>query len=182
MKTAETDRRVEKTKVALRNALLEHMARQSWEQISIQEICESANVGRSTFYMHYRSKEELLSAGLNDLRDFLAAQDDASSGTAFPFLRGLLDHIAEQRKVFKTAIGRRSGHGVALRFKEMVCQLVEMELKKQQHPAAMQPWFARYLAGGIVEAMSWWVDATRPLPIREMEGKLDELVQAALRV
>ena len=99
---------------------------------------------------------------------------------AFPFLRGLLEHIAEQRDVFKSAIGRRSGHGVAIRFKEMVCQLVEMELRKQHHPAAKQQWLARYLAGGIVEALSWWVDAARPMPIHEMSRRLNEVAQMAL--
>ena len=83
--------------------------------------------------------------------------------------------------MFKSAIGRRSGHGVALRFKEMVCQLVEMELSKQHHHAAKQPWFPRFLAGGIVEAMSWWVDAAKPLSIREMERKLNKVALAALQ-
>jgi AcrR family transcriptional regulator len=175
-----TDRRVQKTKIALRDAMLALMVPKGWDDMSIQEICDRANVGRSTFYTHYQSKDELLSEGLNGLRDMLATQAMDGDGAGFHFLCGLLDHMAQQREVFKAAIGRRSGHGMARRFKEMVEQLVEIELKKRQHPAAKNLWLARYLAGGIVEVMAWWVDTARPPSIKEMERRLNELSLAAL--
>jgi AcrR family transcriptional regulator len=176
----ELDRRVLKTKAALRDAMLSLMAPKGWDEMTIQEICNAANVGRSTFYVHYQSKDDLLSEGMNDLRDMLAGQGAKLDGPGFHFLAGLLEHMAEQREVFKAAIGRRSGHGVARRFKEMVFQLVEIELKRQRHPAAKNPWVARFVAGGIVDAMAWWVDAPTPPSIKDMERELDQLARAAL--
>jgi hypothetical protein len=110
----------------------------------------------------------------------LVGQAAKLDGPGFHFLAGLLEHMAEQREVFKAAIGRRSGHGVARRFKEMVFQLVEIELKRRRHPAAKSPWVARFVAGGIVDAMAWWVDAPKPPSIKDMERELDHLAQAAL--
>lgn len=176
----EPDRRVLKTKAALRDAMLTLMVPRGWDEMTIQEICDVANVGRSTFYVHYQSKDDLLSEGMNDLRDMIAAQASQTQGPGFHFLIGLLEHMAQQREVFKAAIGRRSGHGVARRFKEMVLQLVERELKQRQHVAEKTPWVARFLAGGIVEAMAWWVDAPKPPSIKEMESGLDQFVQKAL--
>lgn len=176
----ETDRRVLKTKAALRDAMLSLMAPKGWDELSIQEICNAANVGRSTFYVHYQSKDDLLAESLNDLRDQLALHATAAGGPGLQFLPGLLAHMAEQRAVFKAAIGRRSGHGVVRRFKEMVFQLVEIELKRQRHPAAKSPWVARFVAGGIVDAMAWWVDAPKPPTIKVLERELDQLAQAAL--
>lgn len=176
----ETDRRVLKTKAALRDAMLSLMAPKGWDELSIQEICNAANVGRSTFYVHYQSKDDLLAESLNDLRDQLALHATAADGPGLQFLPGLLAHMAEQRAVFKAAIGRRSGHGVVRRFKEMVFQLVEIELKRQRHPAAKSPWVARFVAGGIVDAMAWWVDAPKPPTIKALERELDQLAQAAL--
>jgi AcrR family transcriptional regulator len=176
----ELDRRVLKTKAALRDAMLSLMAPKGWDEMTIQEICNAANVGRSTFYVHYQSKDDLLSEGINDLRDMLAGQGAKLDGPGLQFLAGLLEHMAEQREVFKAAIGHRSAHGVARRFKEMVFRLVEIELKRQRHPAAKSPWVARFVAGGIVDAMAWWVDAPTPPSIKDMERELDQLARAAL--
>jgi AcrR family transcriptional regulator len=173
----EPDRRVLKTKTALRDAMLALMVHKGWDEITIQAICEQANVGRSTFYIHYQSKEELLAQGLDDLRDMLIAQSSDTEGPDFPFLRGLLDHMAQQREVFKAAIGRRSGHGVVRRFKEMVLQLVEAEINRQRHPAVNKPWVARFVSGAIVETMVWWVDTPTPPPINDMVNELNQLVQ-----
>lgn len=178
--TPELDRRVLKTKSALRDAMLELMAQKGWDDMTIQEICDKANVGRSTFYVHYQSKDDLLSEGLKDLRDMLAGQPAKLDGLGFQFLAGLLEHMAEQREVFKAAIGRRSGHGVARRFKEMVFQLVEIELNRRCHSAAKSPWVARFVAGGIVDAMAWWVDAPKAPSIKYMERELNQLARAAL--
>jgi AcrR family transcriptional regulator len=174
------DRRILKTKVALRDAMLSLMVAKGWDEMTIQEICEAANVGRSTFYLHYQSKDELLSEGLNDLRDRLAGQSAAQDGADRYFLAGLLEHMAEQRDVFKAVIGRRSGHGVARRFREMVFQLVQIELERRRHPAARQPWIAKFVAGGTVDAMAWWADSSQPPTIEEMERELDQLAQAVL--
>lgn len=176
----EQDRRVLKTKAALRDAMLALMAPRGWDEMTIQEICDKANVGRSTFYVHYQSKDDLLSEAINDLRDMLAFQSAELDKPEFHFLSGLLEHMAQEREVFRAAIGRRSGHGVVRRFKEMVFQLVEMELQSRHHSAAKCPWKIRFVAGGIVEAMAWWVDASRPPSIKDMTRELAELAQTAL--
>lgn len=179
--TTAPDRRVLKTRAALRDAMLALMAPRGWDEMTIQEICDRANVGRSTFYQHYQSKDELLSEGMNDLRDQILAQS-AAQGPGLHFLAALLEHMEQHREVFRAAIGRRSGHGVARRFRKMVCQLVEAELARQDHPAAQTPCAALFVAGGIVEAMAWWVDAPQAPSIGAMRRQIDSLVQAAFAV
>lgn len=174
------DRRVVKTRAALRDAMLSLMVPKGWDAMTIQEICDAANVGRSTFYAHYQSKDDLLSEGMNDLRDLLSGGATKFDRPGFHFLAELLAHMSEQREVFKAAIGLRSGHGVARRFKEMVFQLVEIELKRRGHRAANRPWVARFVAGGIVDSMAWWVDAPNALSIKDMERELNQLGEAAL--
>ncbi|MBD2868741.1 TetR/AcrR family transcriptional regulator [Paenibacillus arenilitoris] len=62
-----TDRRIVRSKSALRQALLELMGRKSFTSISITEIVELANYNRGTFYTHYETKEALLDEILSDL-------------------------------------------------------------------------------------------------------------------
>ena len=55
-----TDRRIQRTRQSLRTALLELIKEKDYDAISIEEITERANVGRATFYLHYKDKEDLL--------------------------------------------------------------------------------------------------------------------------
>src|SRR5512139_3251865 len=68
-----TDRRVLRTRATLREALVRLILERGWDDISVQDVCDRANVGRSTFYSHFADKEELLLAGFDDLRKALVA-------------------------------------------------------------------------------------------------------------
>lgn len=155
------DRRITKTRLALREALLSLLTEHDWDELTIQAICERANIGRSTFYLHFDSKDDLLSESLNDLRDALGTTSTKyAEQQLFAFLPGLLAHMRENRQVFRNVIGRRSGYGVERRFREMVFQLIVQGLVRQNIAQDLQPMQARWLAGGIVDLMAWWVDAS----------------------
>jgi AcrR family transcriptional regulator len=155
------DRRLLRTRQSLREALLMLLPEKSWDELTVQDICDCANVGRSTFYMHFQNKEELLSAGLNEMREALqkgaASKQNDTTGT-FYFLHGLIEHLFEQRRIFCAVIGRRSGHIVQMRFREMVLQLVSEDLEKIAPAGWKRDAMAHYLAGAIFELLSWSVD------------------------
>ncbi|MEI4620452.1 TetR/AcrR family transcriptional regulator [Bacillus cereus] len=54
------DRRIVKTKEAIKNAFVELMSEKNFDQITIQDITDRANIGRRTFYSHYLDKYDLL--------------------------------------------------------------------------------------------------------------------------
>ena len=60
---AKTDRRIARTRRALRESLSSLVMERGWSAVSVQEICERADIGRSTFYLHYADKDELLLSG-----------------------------------------------------------------------------------------------------------------------
>ena len=179
---AVTDRRIARTRLALRDAMLFLLPERGWDALTIQEICDQANVGRSTFYGHFSSKDALLAQSLNDLRDALnaAVADSAAPRQPLACLAGLLAHMVEQRRVFTSVIGRRSGHGIERRFRDMVFQLVEHDLGRWQPPGAQRQMLARYIAGGVVDLMAWWVDAPEAPAVEALEQFVQELVRTAL--
>jgi AcrR family transcriptional regulator len=65
------DRRSARTRAMLQHALLSLIAKKRYEAITIKDICEAANVGRSTFYEHYTGKDDLKRCGLEHLRAVL---------------------------------------------------------------------------------------------------------------
>jgi len=72
------DRRVARTRAMLQKAHISLILEKGYEAITVEDICEEANVGRSTFYAHYTSKDDLRRSGLENLRRLLVdRQKDA---------------------------------------------------------------------------------------------------------
>ena len=175
------DRRVVKTRIALRESMMLLMVEQGWDDLSVQAICDKANVGRSTFYLHYPSKNDLLLEGLGEFRnELLSHTADLSAKPVVGILGGLLDHMSEQLPVFRTVIGWRSAQIVASNFKSMLIDLIELDLKRHQHAAAEKPWLIRFLAGGVYEAMAWWVDSAKPCSVQDLEEQMSIVINTAL--
>lgn len=65
--TAQTDRRVRKTTASLREALHSLVIEKPYDEISVKELLDRANVGRSTFYTHFHDKDELLASTIADI-------------------------------------------------------------------------------------------------------------------
>lgn len=162
MNPKSVDRRIQRTRRALRDALLALLVERGWDDLSVQDICTRADVGRSTFYLHFPSKEELLVGSLDDLRRGLSAAARAATkaGTARPlsFVHGLLEHVYEQRQLCRSIFGRRSAHAVQVRFREMVAKLVADSLADVAPAGWQREATARYLAGALVELLAWWID------------------------
>jgi AcrR family transcriptional regulator len=176
------DRRIQRTRDALRAAMITLLEERGWDDINIQDLCELANVGRSTFYLHFQNKEELLVGGFDDLRAWVRMQaaQRKTETDAIPFVRGLIEHVYEQRNLFRSIIGKRSGHVVQKRFREMVCKLVEEE-GLRPHAGWKQKAGARYIAGALVELLAWWVDSGKAHTADEIEELFYQLALPSIR-
>src|SRR6184192_3202097 len=86
-----TDRRVQRTRQLLQDALIAMMIEKGYEATTIQDIIDRANVGRATFYAHFADKETLLASRIEDLRAMLTRQQQQSPGS-LAFTIAMLEH------------------------------------------------------------------------------------------
>jgi len=164
------DRRVRKTREALRDALLELLPEVGWDGIDVAMLCERADVGRSTFYLHYTDKAALLRGAFADLQAHLMSSLDASAlGSRFPFLPGLLAHVHEQREVFKALLGRRSGQVVQDHFRDLLMTLFSSSTHAPRKPTTPNA-HSHMLAGSLFQLMVWWLGSNRPHGPNEIEA------------
>jgi AcrR family transcriptional regulator len=82
------DRRVHQTRSLLHQALVSLIREKPYDSIAVKEILNQANVGRSTFYIHFRDKDELLASGIHNIIGSLDSAVLASSGKAYERLIG----------------------------------------------------------------------------------------------
>lgn len=75
------DRRIRRTQKSLHDALISLVLQKNYDSITVQGILDRADVGRATFYSHFKSKDELLTSGAQELRNALnsAVQGERSS-------------------------------------------------------------------------------------------------------
>lgn len=177
-----TDCRVVRTQATLRDALVALIGSRAWDDISVQDICDRANVGRSTFYVHFADKEDLLISGFADLKAGLqahvAAAADGSAGLAFA--RGLFAHAFDNQRIFRALVGKRSGEVVNKLFRQLVVEMTHEELARRLTPAMLDA-TTHYVAGAFVGVLTAWLDAKKPASLDEVEAQFQMMTSAVLR-
>lgn len=163
----EEDRRVRRTKKLLREALVTLTLARGWDKTSVTDVCERADVGRSTFYLHFADKEDLLLSGFDDLHHALASHPHAGN-EPFSFALALVTHAEENTRLYRALVGRKSGHAVQRRFRDTVIKVIAGELVGLGVPKADRHAVATFLGGGFAEMLLSWLDQ----PSREDAARL----------
>ncbi len=129
------DRRVRRTRRRLKDALMELIAERELDGITIDELTARADVARSTFYSHYRSKEDLLFAGFEEWLGSLTAGSHDRHGAAAPpgappmrFSLPLLRHATTRPRLGRSIMGGGGPSRVRRRFTALLTDLIRAEL------------------------------------------------------
>ena len=156
------DRRIRRTRQFLRNAFLGLLKEKRYEDISVQDIIERADVARSTFYAHYTDKEDLLVGQRGVFASDVQRHADVPQAEKKSQLTPPIcfwHNIRAQRDIFKI-IARDTAMDVTMKdLHNKLCVNIQAEI--QQHrprqstvPAALM---VDYLADSIITLVKWWV-------------------------
>ena len=139
MGPATTDRRVRRTQEAIRKAFQSLLEEKGYDAVTVQDILNRADVGRSTFYTHYRDKEHLLLTGFDDIRFSLAAeghtvleQSAERSELLGPTL-AVFEHVGRYRHTWKPLV-RKGGAEVVARILRDTAERGETQPRPQRSP------------------------------------------------
>jgi AcrR family transcriptional regulator len=166
------DRRTQRTKDVLRDALLSLLPEVGWDGIDVAMLCERANIGRSTFYLHYQDKAALLRGSFADLQShLLVSVEPSDQARPYAFLPGLLVHVHEQQEVFRSLLGRRSSQIVQDHMRDILMALFSKAEETGKHPGSPDEARPHMLAGGLMQLMVWWLGTSRQLTPAEVEAR-----------
>jgi AcrR family transcriptional regulator len=160
MSEAKLDRRTERTRQALVDAFVKLLFERGYEALSVADIIEAANVGRSTFYEHYAGKEELLRQTIT--RQFSTLARLVGGAVTVADLVRLLEHFLEHGKLSRTLINGPTRPLMVRCLAEMIApRLADLPRRPPGTPAPMLPeaMIATQLADGQIALIGQWLGA-----------------------
>jgi AcrR family transcriptional regulator len=175
------DRRVARTRAMLQKAHISLILEKGYEAITVEDICEAANVGRSTFYAHYTSKDDLRRSGLEHLRRLLV--DRQKDALAMPghirdrslgFSLAMFEHARDHIDLYRALVGGRGGAVALGTIRRILSDLVRNELAatvdKKSADVIPRELAVQYLVGAFMAVMTWWLDGGAKLPPQRIDA------------
>lgn len=159
------DRRQQKTRKAIFEALGTLLETKRFDHITVQEIIETANIGRSTFYAHFETKDDLLKEMCTDIFQHVftnelpkEAQEDYSTGRPNLELKlgHILYHLRESKGNLRGILWGESGDLFMSYLKKYLRELFGRY--KGAFPSDVpEDFLLNHLAGSFGEAVKWWM-------------------------
>jgi AcrR family transcriptional regulator len=185
------DRRVRKTRRALREAMQYLMAEKGYEQVTVEELAERADIGRTTFYLHYSAKQDLLLEQFNELLGQLAEQLSqipisswSQQGELLPTdtapgrpISMIFEHAAANEDLYRIVLQGEGVDQASERLQTMMTDAVNAYLSHKLEDKSERmnlefpvDLFGNYFAGALLGMIKWWLEAGRPYSPQEMEA------------
>jgi AcrR family transcriptional regulator len=157
-----TDRRVLRTRDVLGDALIALMHEKGFDEITIQDVLDRAGVGRSTFYVHYRDKDDLF---LSDVEDFLeklstALKRHGASTQRLAPVQELFAHVREAREFYAALVRSGKVNDVLALGRGFFARSIEERLQAANvgKEGVRRTAQAYALAGSLFSLLDWWID------------------------
>ena len=176
------DRRVNRTRKALKEALTDLILEKGYESVTVQDVIDRADVGRSTFYAHFVDKDDLLMAILADLE--VPGPDTSSwqaDDPAFGWTLELFRHFGSGKRLFKAVASSQSGALARRETTQQLETLAKAELSRLNAARKLDPFrfelVVRYLVGTFIGFMDWWMrEENENLPAEQVDHAFRSLV------
>jgi AcrR family transcriptional regulator len=183
-----TDRRVERTRELLQKALIELISERGYDAFTIQDIVDRANVGRTTFYLHYSSKEELfMSCHKAIVSEFHSlhprSREELLSPEAPPGMTSAYRHLLDARALLYPIFQGKDSLLILRRIRDRSGQEIEASLRAAFAEANSTIPFdvlANYLAGAQIALVQWWLEKRQPQTSENLAQTFHRLQRAAI--
>lgn len=177
-KEKKTDRRIQRTRQSLRTALMELIKEKDYDALSIEEITERANVGRTTFYLHYKDKDDLLMEEftttiyerVQTLSEIpfsvwlpVSKNDDENNKPLQPLLL-VFQHIHDHSELYYLLLQSANSNRIVERIRKVstdaIIKFVETKMETDPIPVLSEvpiEFFAAFFSGALLSIVNWWI-------------------------
>lgn len=163
------DKRIAKTKVSIFNAFYLLLSQKNYSKITIQDIIETANIGRSTFYVYFATKDDLLKEMCQDLFSHIfCLTPEAETSHDFSSFYGQIDllivhilyHLKDDEKKLKTILRCESCDLFWNYMKQQFCLLVTNYMlgsDSKINCSIPDSLLINHICVSFIELCKWWI-------------------------
>ena len=167
------DRRVRRTKKLLKGALTELILEKGYDDISVQEVIDRADVGRTSFYTYFRSKEDLLLQNLDDLEKMFEPAEKEKFGqkTDDDFSLMMFRHLKENWRLAKLLLGNKKIPVVKNYVQNILLKYYKNKFQedygKTKNSFEIEG-SAVFISGALLSLTLWWLAMNKPVTPEKM--------------
>ncbi len=166
------DRRSRRTRRLVTAAMAQLLQERPFEQITVQAIIDRADIGRATFYHHFRDKLDVVDAVSAEMFEGLHDADDTLGASGGLPVLGLFRHAAERATSLRAMLDTPGGsvfwaqsHAALTAAIEGALAMTPPDPTRAAVPAAIR---AQFLAGALLGTLQWWLRTGMPYTPEQM--------------
>lgn len=176
---AKTDRRIKKTQEALKNAVLDLMSEKSFDEITIQDLSDRADVSRGTIYLHYMDKYDLLDKLIET--HIIELGDRCKAAADLDFASGSLiwtEYFDDNYAFFSMMLASKGAPYFRNRFLDFLIEEFrdEVDVTKGKNKGLNEDMIVRFVASAYVGVVEWWFTNEKPISHQELAEQLGGLL------
>lgn len=175
------DRRVRRTRDLLHRALIELMIERGYERVTVTDVIDRADVGRSTFYAHYRDKDDLLVVSCTEFLRREIERVRGTTGSPLAPLRVMFQLAADYPDVYQPLIGPKSSATVLRAYQQSISSILSEQLAAALDMDDRE--FAdtiAFLSWGLIGLLGSVIDPKTPTPPASAWRRFETLCTSGL--
>lgn len=177
------NQRVRLTKLLLKEKLEQALMEKPINRVTVKEICQAADINRSTFYQHYADQYELLGEIESDIilktGEFISKIGSENSG--LQYLVKLMAYIRENGAILSILLSPQANTTFQNRFMAMVLTRLR-SIDRAVFNSALMPYFSQFLVMGDISVIQQWIKNDFDLPDEKVAEIIYVLSDNAVKV
>lgn len=174
------DRRILKTQEALKKAIIELMSEKNFDNITIQDLSDRANVSRGTIYLHYYDKFDLLNSLIEEHIDVLRVL--CRDAAELEFTEAALiwsEYFELHHPFFSMMLANKGAPFFRERFLEFLIEefMNESDVQEGKNKGLNEDLLVRFVASAFVGTVEWWISNEKPIPHQVLAEQLGTLLE-----
>ena len=178
------DRRSARTQRLLHQALMQLILRKNYESITVQDLLDEADIGRSTFYAHYAGKDDLLRRGFERLRAELGEvvqKRGDKKGPALAFSLPMFVHANRYKEIYGAMLGS-AGNGIVLsEIRRVLLGHIQPDVSARPDKKIPHELMVRYVIDVFHSVLTWWLERHPELEPEAVDTLFRRLVVPTLQ-
>ncbi|GIP45717.1 TetR family transcriptional regulator [Paenibacillus sp. J45TS6] len=179
------DRRITKSQEAIKKAVIELMSNKNFDDITIQDIADRANVNRGTIYLHYSDKYDLLDKIIEEHINKLRVMCESAAELDLDFVEsnvGWFEYFESNYTFFSTLLASTKASSFRTRFQALLIEEMknDIDTTKAINRELNEEVILQFIVTSFVGIVEWWIKEGMPYPPRVIAVQLGILIDRNL--